>query len=142
MDTNIRTNTKKVSERVLYPELSFDLVGILFDLHKKLGLYGREKQYSDALEEKLKIRDIPYQKELHISGSGNVVDFLISEKIILELKAKRTLTPEDYRQLQHYLQETGIRLGLLVNFREKYIRPIRIIRIDNPKKIQCDNARI
>ena len=45
------------------------------------------------------------------------------------------LTSEDYRQIQHYLQETQMRLGLLVNFRETCIKPVRIVRIDDAKKI-------
>ncbi len=135
MDADIRTNTKSVSSKVIYPNLSYDLVGIFLEAHKELGLYGREKQYADIIEEKLKNRKIAYKRELAISNSGNILDFLIEEKIILELKAKRALTPEDYRQVQHYLQETQMRLGYLVNFREKIIKPIRIVRIDNVKKI-------
>ncbi|KKU26566.1 MAG: hypothetical protein UX39_C0008G0029 [Candidatus Magasanikbacteria bacterium GW2011_GWA2_46_17] len=135
MGTDIRTNTKKVSPAVIYPELSYNLVGIFFEVHKELGLYGREKQYADYIEQKLKNKKISYKRELAIGNTGNILDFLVDEKIILELKAKRMLTPEDYRQTQHYLQETNIRLGLLVNFREKIVKPIRIVRIGNPKKL-------
>ncbi|MES2087927.1 MAG: GxxExxY protein [Patescibacteria group bacterium] len=141
METNIRKNTKTTSPSVLYPELSYDLVGIFFDVHKELGLYGREKQYADAIELKLKLRNIPYERELAISDSGNILDFLVDRKIILELKSKRMLTPDDFRQTQHYLQETQMRLGLLVNFREKNIKPVRIVRIDTVKKLQYKNEK-
>jgi len=136
MGTNIQTYTKTPAVEVIFPELSYVLVGILFEVHKELGMYAREKQYSDLIEKKLKLRNVSYGRELQISDSGNIVDFLVEEKIILEIKAKRLLTPDDYRQLQHYLQETQKRLGLLVNFREKHIKPIRIVRIDTLKKIQ------
>ena len=135
MDTNIRNNTKKVSEKVIYPDLSFDLVGIFLEVRKEIGMYGREKQYADAIEKKLETRKVAYVRELRVSDSGNTLDFLIEEKIVLELKAKRMLTSEDYRQIQHYLQETQMRLGLLVNFRETCIKPVRIVRIDDAKKI-------
>lgn len=136
METNIRNHTKTASSKVLYAELSYTLVGILFEVHKELGVYGREKQYADAIEQKLKLKKLPYKRELAVSDSGNILDFLIDEKIVLELKAKRTFVPDDFRQIQHYLQETQKRLGLLVNFREKNIKPIRIIRIDSVKKLQ------
>jgi len=110
-------------------------VVIFFEVHGELGMYAREKQYADAVEQKLKIRNIHYKRELGISNSGNILDFLIEEKVVLELKAKRMLTQDDYRQIQHYLQETQARLGILVNFREKNIKPIRIVRIDGAKKI-------
>lgn len=52
---------------------------------------------------------------------------------MLEFKAKRILTKEDYYQTQRYLQQTGYKLAILVNFRGKYIKPKRIVKIDNWK---------
>lgn len=49
--------------------------------------------------------------------------------------SKYLLTQENRpgRQIQDYLQQTRIRLGLLVNFREKFVKPIRIVCIDSEK---------
>ena len=124
----IATNNK-VSEKVLHPELSYQITGILFNVHNELGPYAREKQYGDLIERKLKECKIPYEREVNIGDSGNILDFIIDKKIILELKAIRILTRESYRQTQNYLQQTGLDLGLLVNFRNKYVKPARIIRI-------------
>ena len=124
MATNI-----KVGEKVLYPELSYKITGILFDVHNALGPYAREKQYGDLIEEKLEENKIPYKREIGVGDGGNILDFLIDNKIVLELKAVRILTREQYRQIQNYLQQTKLDLGLLVNFRNKYIKPSRIIRI-------------
>jgi len=71
---------------------------------------------------------------LSIGGDGNVIDFFIDEKLILKIKAKRMITKEDYFQTQRYLQNLNIKLGLPVNFRDKYIKPIRIIKIDTELK--------
>ena len=62
------------------------------------------------------------------------MDFLINNQIILELKAKRIITKEDYYQLQRYLQTLDIRLGLLVNFRSPYLKPHRIVKIETDLK--------
>jgi GxxExxY protein len=124
MDTN-----NKVSEKVLHPELSYKITGILFDVHNELGPYAREKQYGDLIEEKFKESKLPYEREIRIGNSGNVLDFILDKKIILELKAVRIVTREHYRQIQNYLQQTGLDLGLLINFRSKYLKPSRIIRI-------------
>jgi len=122
------------ANKLIYQELSYTLVGILFSVHNELGQYAREKQYCDLIEDKLRLVKIPYKREFKIANSGNTVDFLVEDKIILETKSKRILTKEDYFQLQRYLQESKIKLGLLVNFRNKYIKPVRIVRIDTDNK--------
>ena len=121
----------KVSTKVLHPELSYLITGILFNVHNELGPYAREKQYGDLIMEKLKESKIPYEREVIIGNSGNILDFIIDKKIILELKAVRILTKECYRQIQNYLQQTSLDLGLLVNFRSKYLKPSRVIRINS-----------
>lgn len=77
---------------------------------------------------------MPYKREMKISDSGNIIDFLIDNKIILENKAKRIITKDDYYQLQRYLQALNIKLGMIINFREKYLKPKRIVKIDTDTK--------
>lgn len=124
---------QKVSEKVLYPELSYALVGLFFEVHKELGQYAREKQYGDLLEQKLKELNIPYARELAISNTGNILDFLIEDRIVLELKSTREIIKDNYRQIQNYLQQTNKKLGLLVNFRTSRLKPIRVLKIDDTK---------
>lgn len=122
--------TNSTNIKLIYPELSYLLVGICFEVHNTLGHYSREKQYGDHLEQKLKEFKILYKRELRIGQTGNILDFLVDNKVVLELKTKQVLTKDDYYQLQRYLQRTGFRLGLLINFRSKYLRPKRVIKID------------
>lgn len=60
----------------------------------------------------------------------------MENRIALELKAKRGLLSEDYVQIQRYLQESQLKLGLLVNFRDKYLKPNRIVKIDTHHKVK------
>ncbi len=120
-------------EKIIHPDLSYKITGLLFSVHNELGQYAREKQYGDLLEKKLNESELPYNRELRIGNSGNILDFLIDNKIIIELKSTRIITKDNYKQIQNYLQITNIKLGLLVNFRNKYLKPIRIIRIDKQK---------
>jgi len=120
--------------KLVYPELSYKITGILFAAHNELGRFRNEKQYSDGLEGYLKKFKIKYEREEILPASfeqeskgRNKIDFLIEDKIILEMKAKRLLVKNDYYQTKRYLVALNKKLGLLINFRDKYIRPERIL---------------
>jgi len=130
MHANDTNNTNKL----IHPELSYTITGICFNAHNDLGRYARERQYGDEIEKRLKEIKLPHKRELVIRGTGNIIDFLIDEKIVLEIKAKRIITKEDYFQIQRYLQILNIKLGLLINFRDRYLKPIRIVKIDSDSK--------
>ena len=133
MNTNDTNNTNKDTTELIYKELSFVVNGVLFATHNELGLYAREKQYGDVVARIFKERGIEFKREVSVGDSGNILDGIVDVKILLEFKAKRILTKEDYYQTQRYLQETGLKLGVLVNFRDKLIKPKRIVRIDSWK---------
>jgi GxxExxY protein len=124
----------KTSEKVIYPELSYKISGILFAVHNNLGRYRNEKQYSDAVEQGLKTKGIDYKRELAIPPSfvgerigRNRVDFVVDNKVVVELKAKRMLDRNDYYQIKRYLDSFGKKLGFLVNFRSEHLNIKRII---------------
>ena len=112
---------------LLYEDLTYKIRGILFEVHRELGRFAKGKQFADSLEQKLIERNIKYKRELRVSDSGNIIDFLIDGKVILEIKSKPFLLKTDYYQLQRYLQSTQIKLGLLVNFRAEYLNPQRVL---------------
>ncbi len=131
INTQICANDKN---NIIFKELSYQITGLCFAIHNELGRYSRERQYGDALESKLEDIKISFKREYNKKATGNVIDFLIENKVVVELKAKDFITRDDYYQVQRYLQSTGVKLGLLVNFRSKYLKPIRIIKIDTEKK--------
>lgn len=120
--------------KVIHPELSYIITGICFAAHNELDRFSRERQYCDLIEKKLKEIKIPYKRELRVGDDGNTVDFLIDDKIVLETKAKQILLKDDYYQLQRYLQALNVKLGIIVNFRDKYLTPKRIVKIDTDNK--------
>ncbi|KKR31756.1 MAG: hypothetical protein UT65_C0018G0010 [Parcubacteria group bacterium GW2011_GWF2_39_8b] len=126
-----------MEEKIIHKELSYKITGLLFKIHTELGRYCREKQYGDALEKLLSLEKIEFERERELPVPAidnkltNKVDFIVEDKIILELKAKPIVQKEDYYQTQKYLQASGHKLGLMINFRNKYLKPIRIIRINS-----------
>lgn len=124
----------QINEKVVYPELSYKICGLCFSIHNKLGRYRNEKQYGDALESSLKENNMAYKREfpLEVSFDGeqegrNIVDFIIEDKIIVELKARDGVLREDYFQTSRYLASSNKKLGLIFNFRQKYLRPKRVL---------------
>ena len=59
--------------------------------------------------------------------SGNIIDFIIDDRVILEIKAKSVLTKQDYYQAKRYLISLKKDLCLLVNFRDTFLKPKRVL---------------
>jgi len=123
-----------MKNKIFYPDLSYKINGILYKVHNRLGRYCNEKQYSDMIEELLKKEGIKFEKEKILpkmfegeKEGRNKIDFLIEEKIILEIKAKTIIEKSDYYQIMRYLKILNKKLGFLVNFRNRYLRVKRVI---------------
>lgn len=119
---------------IVYPDLSFQVNGILFTVRKKLGRFRNEEQYCDGIEQELKRLKIDYEREKILDQSfenekpgRNKVDFLIDNRIVLEVKAKQFITKEDYYQVRRYLSSLNKKLAILVNMRRYYVNPKRIL---------------
>ena len=87
-------------DKCLYKELSYEIVGLLFKVHKDLGRFRNEKQCGDYFEKLLQQKGLKYIREYrfndHQYGNGDVrctVDFIIEDKIIIELKMINLLLP-------------------------------------------------
>lgn len=120
----------QIDDKIIYKELSYLVNGLLFKTHRDLGRFRKEKQYGDYLESLLKLNNITYHRECRIITQNKVrdiADFIIDNKIVVELKTTEFLTNEDYCQLQRYLEIVNIKLGILVNFRNSKLAIRRVL---------------
>lgn len=122
------TNIAKPNAHILYPELSYTITGCCFKTQNMIGRFCREKQYCDALALTLAEASVPFIREYSVPKTGDRLDFLINDTIILEAKAVPFLSKPDYYQTRRYLDALQLELGLLVNFHDKYLKPHRILR--------------
>ena len=126
-------------DEVLYPKESYKIVGAVYEVHKHLGPGLLEKVYQEALEQEFLLQGIPFEreKEFEVIYKGTVLnqkyiaDFVCYNKIIVELKSVEELTPFHTAQVLNYLNITGLRLGLLVNFNVRKVVPRRIVKFDD-----------
>ncbi len=122
-----------MSERI-YGDLTYRIIGIAMKVHSDLGSGFLEKVYENAMMVLLEKEFIKaeQQKEIVVNyygkGIGNyVADILVDEKIILELKTVDKLTDIHSTQIINYLKATGIKVGLLVNFKNSKLEYKRFV---------------
>ena len=122
-------------KEILFKDESAKIVGAIFEVHKRLGVGLLEKVYQEALAIELKHRNIPFEREKRFDvyyrdqklDAQYIADFVCYDKIIVELKAVSELTDVHKAQVRNYLSITGYKLGLLVNFNELYMEPVRVL---------------
>ncbi|MBL7159486.1 GxxExxY protein [Candidatus Microgenomates bacterium] len=122
---------------LIYKKLSYKIVGILFDVYNKLGPDYQEKYYQRAIKATLEENKISFKRELPVNlqfGSAKIgrhfVDFVIDDKIVLEIKKVRKLLPKDFKQALTYLKSLNKKLGILANFNRDKLEYRRIINRD------------
>jgi len=112
------------NEDNLFKAEGYELMAAAFDVYNELGPGFLEEVCQEALEFELTGRKVPLvsKPRLHIHYKGQVMrkyydaDLLVSEGIVVELKAVRTLLPEHEAQLLNELKATRLRVGYLINF--------------------------
>jgi len=116
------------ADNIFYKELSYAIVGAVIEVHRHLGPGQLESNYECALAKELAMREIPFKRQVSIDSvykgdviGAFVVDMIVNDQIILELKAVERLHPSHTAQVVSYLRATRLRLGLLVNFNEAVV---------------------
>ncbi len=113
-----------MSGEILYRDESYAIVGACFEVYKEKGNGFLEAVYQECLVMELADRGIPFaeQPKLALAYKGRPLrlsyqpDFLCFGKIVVEIKAVKSLADEHRAQTINYLKATGHQLGLLVNF--------------------------
>ena len=123
---------------LIYPELSYQLVGLAYNVFNELGHGHLEKIYQKAYAKELKEAGIvfkeqaPYQviyKEEVIGN--NYLDFLIEEKVIIELKRSDFYSKKYIDQVSNYIKVSNLKLAILINFTTNGVRIKRIVNETN-----------
>lgn len=119
--------------KIIYEELSYRIMGAVFEVHNTLGPGFVENVYEEALVYELGMRNIPFerQKTVTVVYKGQPVgthrlDLVVEDEIILELKAASALSDVFKQQVLSYLKATGFKLGILINFGTPRVEHIRI----------------
>lgn len=122
-----------------HAELTDKIIGVYYDVYNELGYGFLESVYEESMVMALREAGLQLERQVAVPVlfRGHQVgdfraDLLVEHKILLELKAARTLDRSHEAQLLHYLRATEVEIGLLFNFGEK--PQFRRLLFDNERK--------
>lgn len=106
--------------------LTGEIIGVAMEVHSQLGPGFLESVYGEALAVEFELKGVKFQrqKELPVLYKGRNIkqfacDFLVEDKVIVELKAIKQIGEIEKLQVINYLKASGYEIGLLFNFGNK-----------------------
>ena len=105
-------------------EIAQQIIGAAIAVHRRIGPGCLESAYSPCFALELTRRKLDFRREVALTlrydeltiPRAYVQDYVIEDCIIGEIKAHAITTPIDRRQMQTYLEISGLPLGLILNF--------------------------
>ena len=121
---------------LVYKEECYQIIGLIYEGYNNIGFGHKEKFYQNAVENSLIENKIPFKRELKAKVTYKnkdigyyFFDFLVFDKIVVELKQRNYFSKKDFEQLYAYLKVANLKLGLLVYFTKSGIRYRRIVNL-------------
>lgn len=129
-----QNETQNNAEDFLYGDLTYKIRGVLFDVRKKLGLGHKEQVYHNALDIEFKKAGFKFDNKKNIPiiyDEKNIgtyqPDFVVENKVLIELKALPEISRPQIEQLWAYLKGCDYKLALLINFGSKELEIKRVV---------------
>ncbi|MDZ4205595.1 MAG: GxxExxY protein [Bacteroidales bacterium] len=122
---------------LVYPDLSYLLVGYAFEVFDELGPGHSEKTYQKSYAIMLRNNNHQFEEQSYYPVrfkneivSKGFLDFKVDEKIIIELKKDERFSKTHIEQVLDYLKRSGLKLALLINFTKQGVKFKRIVNIN------------
>jgi GxxExxY protein len=109
------------------------IIGCALEVHRTLGPGFREIVYQRALALELRAAELEFEREVKVPifYKGHQIDTrradFVVEDVMVEIKAKSQVAPEDYVQALNYVKASGFKLGLLLNFGASRLQIKRLV---------------
>jgi GxxExxY protein len=136
---------------IFEPELSYQVLGSLFQVRRDYGLGQKESIYKRALKEELKSRGLKVEEEksipvLSVKSKKPIgwyrPDLVVENKIIIELEIyPHSYSQEHIKRTYDYLRNSAYEIAYLANFGRSKMTYKRII-FPNGKKFKYEHRRI
>lgn len=132
MDTNGHESHE--NEKILCKEEVYNVVSCAMEIIDDIGHGLHEKPYENALVVEFKLRHIPYdqQKRFPIIYKGHEIglyipDLIAYDQVIVDTKVIEKITDHERGQILNYLKISGLRVGVILNFKHKKLQWERLV---------------
>jgi GxxExxY protein len=120
---------------LVYPDLSYKIMGVLYRVYNQVGGGYQEKIYQKAVKAEFVSANIGFLDQVKVDLFYNskqlhkyYLDFIVEHKIVLELKTASFFSHRDIIQVLNYLKQADLPLGILVSFSRNGLKYKRILK--------------
>ncbi len=120
--------------RLLFGQLTYDVVGAAFEVMRVLGPGLIEKPYENSLVVEMKLRKLKVDQQrcfaLDYKGvkvGDYIPDLIVGDAVIVDTKVIEHIGDYEIAQMLNYLRITGLRVGLIINFKRSKVEFERLI---------------
>jgi len=146
LSTNVRIfykftnmiNKKILKKDLIYPELSYQIIGVLFEVYNQLRPGYHEKYYQKAVAAGFNESGLSFKEQVCVPltfKDCNVgryfLDFVVDNKIVIEIKKGERFSKKNIDQIVAYLKSNALKLGIIANFGSRELKFRRIINFDS-----------
>ncbi len=144
--TIMKDAKNKNIDKIIFPELSYIIVGAAYEVYNNIGGGHKESVYQKALFEVFKSLNLSVQEQVPYivnfkdkTIGKNYIDYLVENKIDVEIKSNDRFSKKYFDQVLNYLIVSNFKLGILLVFGREGVRFKRILNIDLIKKKNRSN---
>ncbi|HAT73495.1 MAG TPA: GxxExxY protein [Candidatus Moranbacteria bacterium] len=123
---------------LIYKDECYKIIGLIFSIFNEIGYGHKESFYQKAIANIFSENNIEFKEQLKakVKHGGKeigyyIFDFLVFDKIVIELKSKNYFSKRDIDQLYSYLKAMNLKLGILVYFTKECVRYKRIVNLED-----------
>ncbi len=121
---------------LIFPELSYRILGCAYKVHNQLGGGLKEDVYQKALACEFKNQSVRFTEQypVPIEYSGEIIkkkrcDFVVEDLIAVEIKSGTRIKYKDFKQAEEYIKQLNLKLGLQIVFGRENVTHKRILNL-------------
>ncbi|HYF94957.1 MAG TPA: GxxExxY protein [Symbiobacteriaceae bacterium] len=121
-------------KELLHEEITSQVIGAAIDVHKALGPGFLESVYEGALVHELALRGLSFERQVrvpifykNVQVCTHILDLVIENKIIVELKSIHTFAEVHQAIVLSYLSATQLPVALMINFGQPKLDMKRLV---------------